>query len=462
MGKGTRRRNGKARGKEKRRSAPPAGPTSVHDLPGELLDRVLLHLGSRLHLVRAAATCRRWRRAVADEGFLARFGSLNGAAGVAGHYYVPDPLPPNAAHRLRQPPKTPGTFVPAVPAVVDGGAFSLDFLYAPPGEDDRPRRVYLPASRVRHNRRREIVDSRGSLLLLNNGPWSFMMFSWRQRSPDLIVCEPVTRRYQGIPRLADFSHLLFLGAFLLDGGGGGGDAMSNFRVLSVLYECGRVRSNSGTARAFVFTPGCDGGWHLGWRPTEADVELPSVDMIDFAGRVAGRIYWGIETGTVLVLDEETLKFSIVTFPDHMRWPYRRTSFRVIGGVGNTVRVVRMDGEDLQVFGRLPGSEHWLMEKSVRLKDAAARLSGWDDKLLVLPARIVTAGDTFVVLTPAEETRLFSVELETMELEREHERNQHVGPAYPCALPWPPVLRACVDHGGVAAKRGATQKGLMLR
>ncbi|RLN36100.1 uncharacterized protein C2845_PM03G31870 [Panicum miliaceum] len=61
----------------------------------------------------------------------------------------------------------------------------------------------------------EILDSRGSSLLLNTAAGA-------RRFPDFIVCEPVTRRHQGIVRPAGLGHLLFLGAFLLDGGGATG------------------------------------------------------------------------------------------------------------------------------------------------------------------------------------------------------------------------------------------------
>ncbi|KAF8737961.1 hypothetical protein HU200_013995 [Digitaria exilis] len=158
-------------------------------------------------------------------------------------------------------------------------------------------------------------------------------------------------------------HLRLLSAFLLDGGGWGGNTMSNFRVLLVLYEHDRARYQFGTPRACVFTP--------------------------------GRVYWGIEDGTVVVLDESTLKFSLLAFPAQMRGPYRRTSFRVICSAvagEDRVRVVRVHGEDLEVFGQLPDSREWL-------RDAMARLP--------------------------EKTWLFLVELETMEVE--HERNGHVGP-----------------------------------
>ncbi|CAN6204168.1 unnamed protein product [Urochloa humidicola] len=458
MGKGTRRNKSKA--KQRTRTLP-AVPTTVEDLPDEVLYQVLLGLGSSLDLIRAAATCARWRFAVADEGFLGRFHALHGAPRVAGRYYVTDAQPPDVLGVLRWPPKKPAAaFVPTSPAVADAGLFSLDFLYVPPTPSettDRSRRSYYYhyPRRTRHNRCREIVDSRGSLLLLTNGPWRESVHPERW-SPDFIVCEPVSKRYQGIARPADLSHLPLLGAFLLDteAGGGGGDTMSSFRVLSVLYERDRSRYQFGTPRACVFAPGSDGGWRMCWHATggnDYEVEVPVMQTIHMAGRVAGRVYWGIEDGTVLVLDESTLKFSLLTFPTEMRWPYRRTSFRVIGGGGvdgeHKVRVVRVHGEDLKVFGRLPDSGEWVVEKTVVLRDATAGLPGWEDyRFFNLPARIVAAGDTFVVLTPAEKLWLFSVELETMEAEREHVRNQHVGPSYPCALPWPPVLKACVHRG----------------
>ncbi|XP_034582915.1 uncharacterized protein [Setaria viridis] len=451
MGKGTRRNKSTAK---QRRAALPAAQTTVHDLPDELVCQVLLGLGSPLDLIRAAATCVRWRRAIAGEGFLGRFYDHHGAPCVAGHYYVTDTQPPDVTGVLRWPPRKPSAaFVPSSsPDVVDGGLFSLDFLYVPP-VTDRPRRTYYGRrprrTRIRHNQCREIVDSRGSLLLLTNGPWRELVHP-RHWSSDFIVCEPVSRRHQGIARPADLSHLPLLGAFLLDGGGaGGGDTMSSFRVLSVLYEPDRSRYQFGMPRACVFAPGSDGGWHICWHTMDEDVEVPLMEMIHLAGRTAGRVYWGIEDGTVLVLEESTVKFSLLTFPAQMPGPYRRTSFRVIGSSvdgEDRVRVVRVHGEDLDVFGQLLDSGEWVVEKSVALRDATAGLSGWDYRFFRLPARIVTAGNTFVVLTPAEKIWLFSVELETMEVENEHVRNRNIGPSYPCALPWPPLLRACVRRG----------------
>jgi len=74
---------------------------------------------------------------------------------------------------------------------------------------------------------------------------------------------------------------------------------------------------------------------------------------------------------VLVLDERTLKFSLLTLPAPMRGPYRRTSFRVIGSGGvdgeDRARFVRVDAEELEVFGQLPDSGEWVMLKSIGLR-----------------------------------------------------------------------------------------------
>jgi hypothetical protein len=66
----------------------------------------------------------------------------------------------------------------------------------------------------------------------------------------------------------------------------------------------------------------------------------------------------------------------------------------------------------------------VIETSISLRDATAKLAGWQCWFFRLPARIVTAGNTFVAHTPPEKTWLFSVDLETMEVKNEHVRNRH--------------------------------------
>jgi hypothetical protein len=74
---------------------------------------------------------------------------------------------------------------------------------------------------------------------------------------------------------------------------------------------------------------------------------------------------------------------------------------------------------------------------------AVGLPGREERFFDQGAKIVGANTEYVKLTPmlalGEETWLFSVELDTMRVEREHERNKYKGAGYPCELPWPTVL-----------------------
>ncbi|KAF8737962.1 hypothetical protein HU200_013996 [Digitaria exilis] len=254
---------------------------------------------------------------LADTGFLARFISLHGAPSAS----------PSSTDQWRQPPEmTTTTFVLVSAAVIDVAHFSLDFLYAPPVNEGDP----------------EQGDHRQ--------PW--------EPPP------PEQQAVLGMEVLIAGVHCLrhgFLGGFLLDGNGGGhcDGAMSNLRD-----------GSSGTPRTSAFIPGRDAAGSGGPAPQ-------ATQALALLGQhlAAGMIYWGIETGAVLVLDESTLI-------------------------------------------------------------------------------IVTSGDsdTFVVLTRTEKRWLFTVDLQTMVVERRHERNRHVGPAYPCTLPWPPALRAGLHHDDTVGKR----------
>ncbi|CAN6329608.1 unnamed protein product [Urochloa humidicola] len=81
----------------------------------DALGLVLERVDSHVSLIRAAAVCKRWHRAIAKASFLRRYRSLHAPA-VAGYYE-------NAARRNDGP-----VFVPLSPPVVDARHFSLDFL----------------------------------------------------------------------------------------------------------------------------------------------------------------------------------------------------------------------------------------------------------------------------------------------------------------------------------------------
>ncbi|EAZ44254.1 hypothetical protein OsJ_28870 [Oryza sativa Japonica Group] len=423
--------------------------TTVEDVPDHLLEVILLRLDSSVSLLRAAAACTRWRRVVADAGFLRSFRSLHGARHVAGRYHTVDPS-------FGWPPSAGGSsvvFVPSSPPVIGVASrfFSLDFL---PDYDDGNSWSW------------ELVDSRGGLLLFSKkrkstGRWAAMADARGFSFPDLVVCEPLTRRYQGIASAVYFRRHPCLGVFLLDGDaadaddtGGGGIGMSNFRVVAALHD--RTWQHDGAVPlACVFTSGSDGGWRVLQSAAAAAVDLPErFDFINFAGRAGGCLYWGIdgEDGAMLVLDVATMRFSIDMFPETIRASYDKWTFRVIDG-GYALRVVRVMRNDLKVFAQLAGSGEWVVERLVSLPEATRELPGRRETYFRQEAKIVAANAAYVLLTPQEKKRwLFSVELETGKVERRHERNRYAGAAYSYELPWPPALQACADYGGGRRRR----------
>ncbi|BAT07585.1 Os09g0341500, partial [Oryza sativa Japonica Group] len=462
------RRRGRRGGKlNKARRKPPVDPpkvvdggtttTTVDDVPDHLLQDILLCLGSSACLVRAAYACKRWRRVVTAAGFLDAFRSLHGATHhVAGHYHTVDDAYDRQA--------APGAFP-------DGGR---SFVFVPSDElaDTDRRRFssldFLPDCESGYSW--ELADSRGGLLLLtkmkqrtgDGSPARRHCFTF----PDIVVCEPLTRCHQGILCPPDLSGYQCLGVFLLDGDGDGGRiGMSNFKVICALYDrylLNYILPLSETL-ACTFTSGSGGG---GWRLPHStaaggDVTLEHVrlDATSFVGRANGRVYWeieGDEGGDMLVLDETTAGFSLVTFPENVRESYDKRTFRIIaGGDGVAMRVVRVINNDLKVFAQLDGDGEWVLEKRVWLPAAARGLPGYDEGYFQEQngeAIVVAASAAYVLLTPpVEDTWLFSVELETMAVERWHERNKYAGVAYPCELPWPRALQA-TDADQISGRR----------
>ncbi|OEL21830.1 hypothetical protein BAE44_0017151 [Dichanthelium oligosanthes] len=407
----------------------PSGPTSLHHIPDHLLELILLRLHSSACVLRAAAACKRWRRVITAAGFLSR--SLSTHC-VAGHYHAFDPdwvdygSPPITGNPV---------FVPSPSLTVDGRRLSLnDFL---PDSDSGWA----------------LADSRGSLLLLFKRRTGWAARANTHSFPDVVVCEPLTRRCQGI---LSPEHTTCLGVFLLDGDRGIG--MSDFRIVAVLHEDHESEEGRAMPVACVFSMGNDGGWRVlpSVCTNSASVSLPgSIESISFAGRANGCLYWAIggeeDGGAILAFDDAAMAFSRVPFPadDDNEGSDDRWSFRVIGsGEDGALRVVRTVRNELTVHARRQGSgDEWVLERLVRLREATAGLPGRSERFFQRNAMIMAAHETYVLVTPQEKTWLFSVDLETLQVEREHERNKYAGQAYPSELPWPPSLTARTDERG---------------
>jgi hypothetical protein len=87
-----RRRPDRSRTTRPENNRPEAGekgtprPTKIGDLTDDLLELVLLSIRSPSFLVRAAATCKPWRRVIANAAFIRCFRCLHGPH-VLGHYH---------------------------------------------------------------------------------------------------------------------------------------------------------------------------------------------------------------------------------------------------------------------------------------------------------------------------------------------------------------------------------------
>ncbi|CAN6311359.1 unnamed protein product [Urochloa humidicola] len=173
-------------------------------LPDAILELVLLGVDSQLCLLRAAATCKRWRRIIASDTFRALHGTPHT---IAGSYYKDYSF--TVRPRFEPWPSA---------ATINAAHFSLDFV---PGPEDDTESTWT------------VTDSRSSLLLLEREDGDAERYDFIARS-DFIVCEPLTRRHVLIPPLTDGYY--FSIAVLLDGNGGASIGMTNFRVLCIFQD----------------------------------------------------------------------------------------------------------------------------------------------------------------------------------------------------------------------------------
>ncbi|KAL6623264.1 hypothetical protein ACP70R_033143 [Stipagrostis hirtigluma subsp. patula] len=376
----------------------------MHAIPDELLELILLRLGSPVFLLRAASACKRWRRIVAGAGFLGRFRSLNGPAAVAVGVF-----------RQTRPP----SFVRS--STLNDRHFSLDFL--PGGDATRP----WPW---------RIMDSRGSLLLLDcldpNGGQA------------MVVCEPATRRYRRIAPISSFREHVVRDVFLLDGdgreAGGGIIRVSNFKVLCVLYRCDRT-SGRCYHHAGVLTPG----------KSRRKIEIKEAEDVIFLGATSSSVYWHVGGGTMLALDRSRVELSSFALPnaedfdDDRIFPILHLTLIASRRDGEARIIVSKGGGNLKVFARINGSGEWALEKNIQLSVVAQGLKGYYPWYFDKPARIscIEATPTIKV-TPWESFGSWQFYLDVDTGKAELGSSSGVDTTYPCELPWPPVMRACTE------------------
>ncbi|CAL5080925.1 unnamed protein product [Urochloa decumbens] len=303
----------------------------THAIPDDVLEDIFLRLDSDAYLLRAASTCKQWCRVVADTGFHRRFRSLHGPP-IAGVYYV----------KLPDDRQLPLKFEPTTSAAIDCRNFSLGFL---PDGDATPR-VW------------SILDTRGSLILLQRCNEGVEYGHHR----DLVICEPLTRRYEAIRtrRLVPIRSELI--AYLLDGEAAGGIGVANFRLAFWAYSSTRY-GKLFRRNATVLSCGRNHGRSM------REISIGAYRLRSM-GHTAAAVYWYTGRRKVLALDKTTAEFSCSLLPDMEEWSLSmgQTELGVTAGRDGKDRVVHSGvGGKMKVFVRLQGSSgDWELEKIIEL------------------------------------------------------------------------------------------------
>lgn len=393
----------------------PTGTTKIHDLANELLELVLLRVGSSVCLVRAAAACKPWRRVIAADGFLRRFRSLHGPH-VIGYFHG------DAATHVFVP-------KPGEASISASNRMSLSFLSVMYGL--------------------RLTDCRGGLLafLLSNNSNS-----------SVVVCDPWTSqcRLLMLPPELQQSYCRCLGAFLLDSlETGTAPHMSNFRVLCLCFVKDEQDPGTICARVSVFSARHNRWLMLSSTAVDNDVALAALlsgltlNMSKlFVGRVADSLFWSLNGSAVIQVNESTgtfSSFSLSHFGGSMvvnKHIDRRKVRAVVFRDGRTVRIVCIVKEDLVVLQLLQGRGVCQQEKRISLSQLCNVTEAGPDRPWYFLEMSEEVAPGCVVLSPDEEgTGMISVDVESMEAERMQKRNSYNGQMFPYELPWPPNIKA---------------------
>ncbi|WVZ90960.1 hypothetical protein U9M48_037210 [Paspalum notatum var. saurae] len=403
MGKGSRRRRRAKKTTESCKGHRPERPTTgIVDIPDVVLELILLRVRTPTCLFRAAATCKRWRRVIAGDGFLHRFRSRGGHGShlLLGHYVATtEPWGrKNNAEFVPSPPR---------PAIGLRQRLSLDFLIQP-GEE-------------RHIRQ-ELTDCRGGLLALVRDNWY------------AVVCDPWTRQYKELPPFP------------------WGEDLSDDDDEDVFYDCrgaflvdaGADNDNDGP---LCRVSGCYARVDNRWVSTTTfgSGEISNT----LVGRAGGSIFWSGGT-LLLALDESIGEFSMFELPlasGECRYrSYHSQNLRVVAGeVAGAVRIVRVvDGSSLEVLTATRANGAW--ECMVESRFSLGQLSNievkpdrsWNFVDTASAAGLLVLG----VRSPSSNpTLLFSVDIETMkmELQPEPETSKTTQRVFPYERPWPKTI-----------------------
>uniref|UniRef100_A0A0D9VUN8 F-box domain-containing protein n=1 Tax=Leersia perrieri TaxID=77586 RepID=A0A0D9VUN8_9ORYZ len=405
-------------------------------LNDDLLELILLRLDSPICLVGAAAVCKRWRRVIAGDGgaFLRRIRSLQRPPNpiVYGHYSSGNYVSYDSYRHQQMGDKLVPFFLPTPASIATGIGenrhFSPDFL----------------------DSYDEIIDSCGSLLLLRKHKHSFL---------GITVYEPLTRQCRIVNPVTlppDLQYYTIWCAYLLPGDDADATnaSMSNFRVVCTFHDIRDRDLHAGV----LMVSGHNGVDIIPGQITRLERnQYPMMIEEYFIGRAGASLHWVNNDGVIHVLDGITMETSSFMFPDMAMWNsstgryfgvgrQRSRAIRVVDCGGGAARIVCFAGHDHVVVFARPARGEWALEKSFRLQEWQWQ-EGYYCRFLSKFASMVAAGEGFVLFAPTEFCQwVFHIDLETEVITLKLNGGIYsAGLLFPCELPWPPHIRACVEH-----------------
>lgn len=185
----------------------------------------------------------------------------------------------------------------------------------------------------------------------------------------------------------------------------------------------------------------------------------------FVGRMDGSLVLSVRGGEVLHVDESTGEFSTYALlpagspaarQPGLLFVYGRWNLRVVGrdddggGTGGGVRLARIVGSDMEVLRCVPagsggGGTVVTVERTVNLpqltsvKARLATSSKW--RFMEMVEGVVVPAGCVLVSTHEDLRWMFTVDVETMKLERRRRRKQDLlRLAFPHEFPWPPPIK----------------------
>ncbi|CAL4962760.1 unnamed protein product [Urochloa decumbens] len=378
--------------------------TTINSLGEDLLLEIFLRLPSLATLVRAALTCRPWRRAVASSpAFRRRFRELHPAP-LLGLIVEPKPdaLPAFSPAQCRD---------RDVLAAIRCGDFAFTPLLDP---EDHARNAPL---------RWRIQDCRGGYLLLMN--WDASL---------LAAINPL------VPGSAEYFEMPFntespaehpdqrpvsLDVHLLSSD----EDPMQFQLVWLLYEKSRVQ-------ALVFSSDTGDWYFLPW--VEIEEKAPPHDAGQYwlrsGWQANGALYWPFKNQEhMLKLDTETMKFSVSELPPYLKG--QQGCHFVVGETRNgSLCIVYCTGLSIGVLMNIvddDGVERWVLSGMVHY-EAEADLPV-NNRIM----QVVAIEDGFVYLATSEMVLVLC--LETMKLEKLFPRSFRSHHFHPYVMAWPTSL-----------------------